>query len=161
MDTGPEDKYEWLLLACTQNCPLPLSTKPLIQSTIHGPCFPNTKFFFWTLSSELHWSFKLHHLSLALVGLNSSIRKNSLLWKLSACVHACSSHVWRFTILQTVSCQASLSIGFPRQEYWNRLPFPSPRNLPDPRIELVSPALAGRFFITGPPGSPVEAQWPL
>ena len=31
-------------------------------------------------------------------------------------------------------------MGFPRQEYWNGLPFPSPENLPDPGIEVVSPA---------------------
>ena len=46
----------------------------------------------------------------------------------------------------TVACQAPLSIGFPRQEYWSSLPFPSPGDLPDPRIEPVSPvspALAG------------------
>ena len=34
-----------------------------------------------------------------------------------------------------VACQASLSIGFSRQEYWNGLPFPSPEDLPDPGIE--------------------------
>jgi len=40
-------------------------------------------------------------------------------------------------------------MGFPRQEYWSGLPFPSPGDLPDPGIELTylaSPALAGRFF---------------
>ena len=40
---------------------------------------------------------------------------------------------------------------FSRQEYWNRLPFPTPGDLPDPGIELVSLALAGRFFTTEPP----------
>ena len=39
------------------------------------------------------------------------------------------------------SPQAPLSVGFPRQEYWNRLPFPSPGDLPDPEIEPRSPAL--------------------
>ena len=34
------------------------------------------------------------------------------------------------------------------------LPFPSPGDLPDPRIELESPALAGGFFTTAPPGKP-------
>ena len=46
--------------------------------------------------------------------------------------------------------QAPLSIGFSRQEYWNGLPFPTPGDLPKPRIKpisLVSPALAGGFFI--------------
>ena len=41
----------------------------------------------------------------------------------------------------TVACQASLSMEFSRQEYWNGLPFPSPGDLPDPGIESGSPAL--------------------
>ena len=40
-------------------------------------------------------------------------------------------------------------MGFSRQEYWNGLPFPPPGNLPDPGLEPMSPALAGRFFIAG------------
>ena len=55
----------------------------------------------------------------------------------------------------TVAHQAPLSVGFPRQECWSRLPFPSPGDLPDPGIEPVSPALAGRFFTTEPPGKPL------
>ena len=61
--------------------------------------------------------------------------------------------------LWTVAHQAPLSMGFPRQECWNGLPFPSPRDLPDPEMELASPespALAGRFFTTEPPGRPKE-----
>ena len=53
--------------------------------------------------------------------------------------------------LWTVAHQAPLSMGFPRQEYWSELPFPSPGDLPDPGIELtslISPALTGRFFTT-------------
>ena len=45
----------------------------------------------------------------------------------------------------TVVCQAPLSMGFPRQEYWSRLPFPSPGDLPDPGIELKSPASVSIF----------------
>ena len=47
--------------------------------------------------------------------------------------------------------QASQSMGFPRQEYWSGLPFPTPGDLPDPGIEPVSlapPTLVGRFFTT-------------
>ena len=40
----------------------------------------------------------------------------------------------------TVTCQAPLSIGFSRQEYWSGLPFAPPEDLPDPGIELTSPA---------------------
>ena len=50
--------------------------------------------------------------------------------------------------------QAPLSMGFPRQECWSGLPFPSPGNLPDPGVELTSPALTARFFTTVPPGNP-------
>ena len=53
----------------------------------------------------------------------------------------------------TVAHQASLSMGFPRQEYWSELPFPSLGDLPNPGIELESPELAGRFFTTEPPES--------
>ena len=53
-----------------------------------------------------------------------------------------------------VACQPPLSMGFPRQEYWSGLPFPSPGGLPHPKIERVSPALAGGFFTTEPAGSP-------
>ena len=45
-------------------------------------------------------------------------------------------------------------MGFPKQEYWSVLAFPTPGDLSDPEIELaspVTPALAGRFFITEPP----------
>ena len=54
----------------------------------------------------------------------------------------------------TVACQAPLSTGFSRQEYWSGLPLPSPGDLPNPGIELTSPALVGRFFFSEPPGKP-------
>ena len=55
------------------------------------------------------------------------------------------SHVRLFAIPRTGARQASLSMGFPRQEYWSRLPFPTPGDLPGPGIEpvsLASPTLA-------------------
>ena len=51
----------------------------------------------------------------------------------------------------------ALSMGFPRQGYWSGLPVPPPGALLDPGIKLVSPAspaLAGGFFPTEPPGKP-------
>ena len=57
----------------------------------------------------------------------------------------------------TVACQAPLSMGFSKQEYWSRLPFPFPGDLPDPRTEPtfpVSPTLGGRFFTVESPGKP-------
>jgi len=60
------------------------------------------------------------------------------------------SHVPLFATAWTVACQVPLSMGFPRQEYWKELPFPSPGNLPNSGIEHASPALAGGFFTTEP-----------
>ena len=54
------------------------------------------------------------------------------------CVHECpviSVVSNSFATPWTVVCQAPLSMGFSRQEYWSRLPFPPPEDLPDPEIE--------------------------
>ena len=74
------------------------------------------------------------------------------------CKQVCAqfhSHVRLFAIPWTVAHQAPLSMGFPKQEYWSGLPFPSPGDLHNPGIKLESPALAGRFFTTKPPGKPI------
>ena len=58
-------------------------------------------------------------------------------------------HVWLFVMLWTVAHQASLSMGFYRQEYWSGLPCPPPGDLPDSGtgpVSLTSPVLAGVFF---------------
>ena len=55
-----------------------------------------------------------------------------------------------------VAFQAPLSMGFPRQEYWSGLPFPSQGDFPDPEIKLEFPALAGGFFTTEPLGKPLQ-----
>ena len=64
-----------------------------------------------------------------------------------------------FATLWIVARQASLSMGFFRQEYWSGLPFPSPWNLPNPGTEPGSPALAGGFFITELPGKADSLLW--
>ena len=43
-------------------------------------------------------------------------------------------------------------MGYPRQEYWSGLSFPSPGDLPEPGIKLASPGLADKFFTTKSPG---------
>ena len=59
------------------------------------------------------------------------------------------SHVWLFVTLCAVACQAPLSMGFSRKQYWNGSPFPSPVDLPDQgSSKYMSPALAGRLFTT-------------
>ena len=59
----------------------------------------------------------------------------------------------------TVVHQALLFMRFSRQENWSGLSFPLPGNLPDPGIEPVSPALAGGFFTTEPPGKPIYMSY--
>ena len=59
----------------------------------------------------------------------------------------------------TVTHQSSLSMGFPRQEYWSGLPSATQGDIPDPGIEptsLASLALAGGFFTSGQPGKPLN-----
>ena len=65
----------------------------------------------------------------------------------SNAVLSCFSHVWLFSTPWTVTHQAPLAMGFPRQEYWGGLPFPPPGDLPNPGIEPTSPALAGSSWL--------------
>jgi len=59
-----------------------------------------------------------------------------------------------------ISDQPPLSMGFPRQEYWSGLPFPSSGDLPNPGIEFpASPTLAGGFFTTEPPEKPRNIEY--
>ena len=62
------------------------------------------------------------------------------------------SRVQLFATPWTVAYQASLSMGFPRQEYWSGLPFPSPGDLPDPGINPGSSALEADALTSEPPG---------
>ena len=62
----------------------------------------------------------------------------------------------------TIAHQTPRSMGFSRQEYQNGLPFPSPGSFPNPGVEPMfstSPALAGKFFSTEPPGKPKLNKW--
>ena len=55
----------------------------------------------------------------------------------------------------TIAHQAPLSMEFSRQEYWGRLPFPSPGDLPDPELKPRSPALQADSSLSEPPGKPI------
>ena len=57
------------------------------------------------------------------------------------------------------SPQAPLSVGFPRQEYWSGLPFPSPGDLPDPGIEPGSPVMQADSLPSELPGKQVPYCW--
>ena len=64
--------------------------------------------------------------------------------------HLCPAY--SLTTPWIITHQAPLSVGFPRQEYWSGLPFPSPGDLLNPETEPTSPPLACRFFTSEPPG---------
>ena len=73
---------------------------------------------------------------------------------MSVCVCVCV-YVYPFITRWTVAHPDPLAMGFSRQKYWSGLPFRPPGNLPNPGMEptcLASPALAGRFLTTEPPG---------
>ena len=63
------------------------------------------------------------------------------------------SGVRLFVTPWTAAYQASLSIGFSRQEYWSGLPLPSPGDLPNPGIEPGSPTLEADALTSEPPGN--------
>ena len=72
------------------------------------------------------------------------------------CAHSLS-RVRLFVSPWTVARQAPLPMEFSRQVYWSGLPFPTPRDIPDLGIKLVSfvlPALIDEFFTTVPSGKP-------
>ena len=59
---------------------------------------------------------------------------------------------------ETVAHQAPLSVGFPRQEYWSELLYPSPGDLPNPGIKLRSAALLMDSLQSESPGNVKEAK---
>ena len=78
--------------------------------------------------------------------------RNCLCYLKYCCCCSVTKSCLTFVTLQTVTCWASLSMGFPRQEYWSELPFSTPGDLPDSGMECASlapSALAGRFFTSG------------
>ena len=61
----------------------------------------------------------------------------------------------------TIVCQAPLSMGFSKQEYWSGLSCPPSEYLSNPGIEPLSPELTGGFFSTELPGKPLQNQQTL
>ena len=75
----------------------------------------------------------------------------------AVCVLSCYVQLFGTPRTTYIASQAPLSMEYSRQEYWSGLPFSTPGDLPNRGIEpklLKSPALADRFFTTGPPGKP-------
>ena len=114
----------------------------------------------WKIRKSCHFH---EAVELSNVSRLSSIRANALVVRTLSVVAVCClvAQLCLFETPQTVAYQATLSVGFSRQEYWSGLPFPSPGDLPDPGIEpksTVSPALACRLFTTEPPEIDLKQQ---
>ena len=74
------------------------------------------------------------------------------------CVCVCVSflsHVQLIATPWTIACQAPLSTEFSRQEYWSGFAISFSRGLPDPGIELGSPALQADSLPCELPGKPI------
>ena len=76
-------------------------------------------------------------------------------------VPVCSVAQSCLTLCDPMGCSppGSSVHGISQAEYWSGLPCPPPGDLPDPGIEPVSPALAGRFFTTEPCGKPIPLRY--
>ena len=72
---------------------------------------------------------------------------------------SCICRAWLFVTPWTVVHQAPQSVGFSKQDYWSRLPFPCPGDLPDLGIEPESPALADGFLTTSASSPQVPEAW--
>ena len=81
----------------------------------------------------------------------------SLLFFSTLCMHAKSLQSC-LTLCNLMDCSlpGSSVHGILQAEYWSGLPSPSPGDLPDPEIKLMSPALADRFLTAEPPGLPMS-----
>ena len=78
------------------------------------------------------------------------------------CIAKSLSRVWLFATPWTIAHQTPPSMEFFRQGYWSGLPIPSPGDLPNPGIELRSPALQADALPSEPPGNPsILDSWPL
>ena len=66
------------------------------------------------------------------------------------------NHVCLFVTPWTIDCRVPLFMEFPRQEDWSGLPIPPPGDFPNWGIKPGSPALAGKFFTTEPPGKAIN-----
>ena len=128
------------------------------QFSLDRSRLPDTFFTNWTDSKFSRGMMKQYELK-AILTLNRSIYENS--WE-NACMLCFFSRVWLFVTLLTITCQAPLSVGFSRQEYWSASPWPPPGVLPDAGIEPISlkspvfPALQMASLLTEPPGKSLE-----
>ena len=150
-----QTKFQWSILSTTAPPSLVSANSSWVQGCRSPSALEAASTLRWSLItafssvgnvSSLPWGWstlqRLFRLALTQLSVNitSSCKSSMHEWSRFSCVRLPST-VW------TTACQAPLSMGFSRQEYWSGLPCPPPGDLPDPGIgpvSLKSPALAGR-----------------
>ena len=155
-------------MATKNSTPLPLYSRiyplPALIPNLWQPLICSLALWF------CHWG-ALYKWSHAVCDLRSTVSLCIMPWRYTqiarvsahvcVCVCVCAKSLQLFLTLwpHGLACQAPLSMGFSRQEYWSGLPCPPPGALPNPGIKpesLTSPALAAWFFTTsatwGAPG---------
>ena len=111
--------------------------------TLQGHLFsPSPYFFFFSLN--FRWCLNMASLIVQMILTHVCYTKGfSNCYRITGICVQLLNGVWPFETPWTVARQVPMSMGFPRQEYWNRLPFPPPGVLAEPGIKPTSPALAG------------------
>ena len=86
------------------------------------------------------------------------VRPINIIWSATSCAQSLNC-IQLFATTWTVSRQAPLSMGFPRQKYWSGLPFPPPGYLPNPKMEPVSPAGRQSLYYWATREAPYRNVW--
>ena len=150
------------LLPSWTSLPPPTLSHPsrLSQSTsLNSLCHTANSHWLWILHMVMYM-FQGYSLNFFTLSFPLCIHKSLLYVCISlACMLSHFSCVLLFATPWTVACQAPLSMGFSRQEYWSGLPCPPPTDLPTPGIKptwVMSPALQGDSLLLAQPGKPLR-----
>ena len=112
--------------------------------TLQGHLFSPSPYFF--LSLNFRWCLSMALLIVQMILTHVCHTKGfSNCYRITSICAQLLNRVWPFETRWTVARQVPMSIGFPRQEYCNGLPFPAPGDLADPGIKTSSPALPGGY----------------
>ena len=144
---GILQQCEFLLTHCSHSYG---TLKPsLFVNVSHFTCCPGLSTLLWD-TSKAHWMAKNSKSAALLLCSAHSARQISMTW-VKVKVKSLS-RVRLFATPWTAAYQAPPSVGFSRQEYCSGVPFPSPRDLPNPGIEPRSPAWQAGALPSEPPG---------
>ena len=128
-----------------------------------GPASVGDSFFLVVTGSGLTWRQRILHFPPSSPSTLMSYLSLSLVFQVAGILHVdvqreeCALAAQSYLTLcdpWTVTCQAPLSVGCPRQEYWSGLPFSSLEDIPDPRMEPRSPALQADSLLSELPRKP-------